>query len=67
MAANTQSQIRDKNREACKLDATILRQARIIAAHEGKSISEVLERHLRGPIQRQYEKTAAEIGGEGGA
>ena len=58
--------VRDRDREGCRIDREILRKARVIAAHEGRGISEVIERLLRGPIERRYAQVAAELGGEGG-
>lgn len=60
--------VKTEDRETVRIDREIMRQVRLIAAVDELGVSEVLERDLRGAIQRRYAKAQerfAEHGGEG--
>ncbi|MFO0801436.1 MAG: hypothetical protein U0804_28555 [Gemmataceae bacterium] len=54
-------------RKTAVIDANLIRDAKFVAAHEGCTISEVLERHLRPALARDKKRVVnklADIGGE---
>jgi translation initiation factor 2B subunit (eIF-2B alpha/beta/delta family) len=50
-------------RKTAVIDATLIRDAKLIATHEGGTIAEVLERHLRPGIARDLKRVVAELAG----
>lgn len=43
------------------IDGVLVQQAKTVAAHDGSTVSEVLEKHLRGPLAKEVARVAAEL------
>lgn len=52
------------DRTAVYIDRRLVRQAKEIAAREGTTISEIMEKLIRSPLSKRHARTFAEIGGE---
>lgn len=59
MAVEKGKKVKSSDREAAKVDRSLLRIVRQVAAHEDRGVSETLERYLRPVIQRRLDSIVA--------